>query len=372
MVMIVPEATLEDEHLPTDDNCGCEAHKLARFEGSKLRNAVIHQHTYAPKPWRLKSVKGEENPYFLGVELETDNFSTLTSRSGYRTGGGYRTESQVTPEVAADMRLPRTHWVPKHDSSVSGPEFASHPATMAWWRKNRPQIAEMFKMLLHAGYRSHENDRCGMHVNISRSAFRNAKHLFRFLTLIHANPRWSLRMSQRTEDSASAWAKLERQNVDEETCSRIIRPPTPVEVPQRDYLGYPRRDIYDNPLYHTIPGDWASTNDRYVALNAPHAEPRFEFRLPRGTLRIDRFFKNLEWTVGMIEFTRRCKLVEATPRKFMVWALTNTETYPDLTAFLKERFGTEVFTGEPAPVVEPEPISNVYRGEAVSARLSVV
>lgn len=354
-VMTVPEALLQDEHLPTDDNCGCEAHKLARFEDSKLRNAVIHSYSYSPTPWRLRSVKGEENPYYLGVELETDNYSSINPRGGMAV----TRRSMVATEVAADMRRPYNHWVPKHDSSVSGPEFASHPATLKWWRKNRARVAEMMQMLLHAGYRSHENDRCGMHINISRSAFESAKHLYRFLTLIHANPRWSMRMAQRTEDSARQWAKLDARNVDEATCEDLVQPPVERQEAIVDwYTGRTMTSRDGTPRMRTVRvSEWNGTGDRYVALNAPYSEPRFEFRLPRGTLRVDRFFKNLEWTVGMIEFTRSCKLKEATPRKFMAWAIANAKTYPDLVAFLKERFGTEVFTGEPEPVAEePAPV----------------
>jgi hypothetical protein len=356
-VMTVPEALLQDEHLPTDANCGCEAHKLARFEDSKLSRAVIHSYSYSPSPWRLKSVKGEENPYYLGVELETDNYSSINPRGG---SVPVTRRSMVATEMAADMRRPYNHWVPKHDSSVSGPEFASHPATLKWWRKNRARVAEMMQMLLHAGYRSHENDHCGMHINISRSAFESAKHLYRFLSLIHANPRWSMRMAQRTEDSARQWAKLDARNVDERTCEDLVQGPVSRQEPVTDWFtGQPMLNRDGTPRMRTVQsGDWNGTGDRYVALNAPYSEPRFEFRLPRGTLRIDRFFKNLEWTVGMIEYTRSCKLKDATPRKFMAWAIANAKTYPDLVAFLKERFGTEVFTGEPEPVAaEPEPVA---------------
>lgn len=349
-VMNIPEALLQDEHLPTTSNCRCETCKLARFEDSKLRDAVIHSYSYTPEPWRFRAVKGEENPYYLGVELETDNYGTASGRTR---------QSRVEPEMAADMRRPYNHWVPKHDSSVSGPEFASHPATLKWWRKNRSRVAEMMKMLLHAGYRSHENDRCGMHINVSRSAFENAKHLYRFLTLVHANPRWSMRMAQRTMESANQWAKLDSRNVDEDTCETLVQGPVTQQVEDMDwYTGRPATNWDGSPRMRTVQtSDWNGTSDRYVAFNAPYSEPRFEFRLPRGTLRVDRFFKNLEWTVGMIEFTRSCKLKEANPRKFMAWALANAKTYPDLVAFLKERFGTEVFTGEPEPVAaEPEPV----------------
>jgi hypothetical protein len=301
--------------------CACESCKLARFgtaspwnpEGAKLRNAVVHQYSYKPRDWSLKSIPNDPHSYYLGVELETDNFTTDSN-------GGY-TRSRVSNEVAADMRRPKTLWVPKRDSSVSGPEFVSMPATLSYWQRQRSKLDDMFRMLLHAGYRSHDNDRCGMHINISRSAFDDSAHLFRFLTLLHASPAWALRMSQRTKESAARWASLNdlRLSADRQAIATAIMPRE-----HTDYWSGRTTTVYPY------------TDNRYCALNAPHGEPRFEFRLPRGTLRIDRFFKNLEWTVGMVEYTRTPTVV-AKPAPFMTWVEENRRAYPDLFGFLTEK-----------------------------------
>jgi hypothetical protein len=66
-------------------------------------------------------------------------------------------------------------------------------------------------------------------------------------------------------------------------------------------------------------------------------EGRVEFRLPRGTLRVDRFFKNLQWTVAMVEYTRTAEVLESRPKAFMDWTVTKGREYPDLVAFLMER-----------------------------------
>lgn len=299
----------EEQFVPSPSTCGCESHKLLRRDGNKLRHAVIHEYSYRPRgSWKLKSVRNDPFDYYLGVELETDAHAMVP------TAGRDREDwSRVLPSMAADMRRPKNLWVPKHDGSVTGPEFASHPATLTYWQRYRKQLEEMFQMLLHAGYRSHDNDTCGMHVNISRTAFTDAGHLFRWLTLLHANPMWALRMSQRTRDSAAHWANVETfTDVQRRAraCGRVFR---------NESTGY----------------------DRYTCLNAPYDEPRFEFRLPRGTLRIDRFFKNLEWTVGMIEYTRNTNVKEATPANFMSWAIDNESQYPDLVNFIAEKFDTD-------------------------------
>src|SRR4029079_10312530 len=84
----------------------------------------------------------------------------------------------------------------------------SQPATLAYWRQHRPSVAAMMKALLHGGMRSHDGDRCGLHVNIGTDAFASAGHLSRFATLVTCNQRWSIRMAQRTHNSVSHWAKF--------------------------------------------------------------------------------------------------------------------------------------------------------------------
>lgn len=307
---MVAEALRPEENTTPETTCRCESCKMARFEGHKLRDAVIHSYSYRPRPWRLRSVKDDPFSYYLGVELETDSFKSTLGPDGSLLDYRY---SNVPEEVAADMRRPKQLWVPKHDSSVSGPEFASHPATLTYWRAHKRELAAMFRMLIHAGYRSHDNDRCGMHINVSRSAVESPDHLYRWLTLLNVSPRWSIRMAQRTVDSAERWAKLNLQNVSDR--QETVRHAYPI----------------------LAPGVYGGTGDRYCAVNAPYGEPRFEFRLPRGTLRIDRFFKNLEWTVAMLEFTRTAKVADCKPTKFMAWVMENRPQYPHLAAFLVER-----------------------------------
>ena len=176
------------------------------------------------------------------------------------------------------MRRPIRFWVPKWDSSITGIEFVSFPATLDFWHEKSKQFDEMFKMLLHAGYRSHANDRCGMHVNISDVTFEGQRHLCDFLTFLAENRKWSVRMAQRTFESPNRWANL--YDIGDAHARETVS--------RRAFLPY-------------YLGDTCHTS----VVNIPHREHRFEFRLPRGTLRLDRFYKNLEWTTAMIEYFRK-------------------------------------------------------------------
>lgn len=300
-----PHNPAEEVTIHMAANCRCESCKIAKFglTSSKLKSAFIESYSYTPI-WKLFTAPNDPDNYFLGVELETDQYRRDTS--------GREINSGVDVSVAADMALPKSLWFAKSDSSVSGPEFVSHPATFAYWNKNKKYVSQMLKMLVHAGYRSHDNNRCGMHINISRTAFESATHLFRFLTILHADPEWSLKMSQRTRSSAGQWAKLD-------SCID----------------SYDRKQISNKMMGTGY--DEGYTDDRYVALNAPMGEKRFEFRLPRGTLRTDRFYKNLEWTVAMIEFAEETRVKECNPNTFMEFVSENNTIYPNLLSFIQER-----------------------------------
>lgn len=339
----MPRATVDaaDDVRPSTPvsgpSCDCDSCKLARFDRTgKLKRTVVHTYSHQPARWKFYDVARDTTgiPYHLGVELETDNASR-----------------RVENAYAADMRLPKTFWIAKADGSVSGPEFASHPATLAWWHAHREDLDKMFLMLLHGGFRSNDGDHCGMHVNIEKTAFVDSSHLYRFLTLLHSAPGWSQRMSQRTTRSLT-WARMDDMN----TAAR-------------------RRERSQN----------GNGGARYVALNMPdgpvgrggnlssyHASHtdtgRFEFRLPRGTLRLDRFYKNLEWTVSMIEFSRSVPVKDCRPAAYMAWLMVQPEAlYGNVQAFIREKdmmSGNKATAKVPARRVRRDPrMASVRRAE---------
>jgi hypothetical protein len=290
-------ADSDETRIPARRNCDCEPCKYNRNEPSDVRESVVQSYSYEPREWTLKSLPGDIYNYHLGVELETDR---------RRTGG-----VSLSNGIAASLKRPARFWIAKHDGSVTGPEFASYPATLSWWNEHISDFADMFKMLLHSGYRSHEGGAAGMHVNISKTAFDDGNHLGRFMRMIYYSANWSLIMSQRTSHQAQQWAGLTGEYPDDAA----------VFTRARQVMG--GQSYYSN---------------RYTALNTPNGEQRLEFRLPRGTLRIDRFFKNLEWTAGMVEYTRAITDIgDITPERFMSWVGDNVTRWPNLFSYLNEK-----------------------------------
>src|SRR3990167_650019 len=219
-------------------------------------------------------------PVLFGVELETSRADA----------------DNIDNEAAAGLAAPQGFWVPKHDSSVSGPEFASLPATLKYWYAHKRHLEGMFEALRHAGYLSHEGGEAGMHVNISNNAFESAEHVTRFLLLLFEDKEWTQKMSQRTASQIAHWSHL-----------------------GVDYDGADDRYSVERWAINAYRN--GSSYERYLALNRPGMD-RYEFRLPRGTLRLDRFMKNLEWTAAMIEFsTPDAQHGNMTARAFMEWVL---------------------------------------------------
>jgi hypothetical protein len=268
--------------------CYCDSCKAKRCETNGLARRQVHAYNYTPARWRMHSVTNDKFPYHMGVELETTAYHRDHLDNGF----------------AVDMKRPKQFWVAKRDGSVSGPEFASHPATLTWWHENQGNLADMFKMLTHAGFTSHNGGQAGMHVNISRNAFSDADHLYRFMRLVTMRPDWSIQMAQRSFDKANSWAKI--FNYSQDLCNEAV-----------------------------AHGSRYLTN-KYSVVNVQRT--RYEFRLPRGSLRLDRFMKNLEWTAAMIGFARQNEEVsEINPATFMEWARNFPTVYANLNSFVEEK-----------------------------------
>lgn len=365
--------------------CDCDPCKRKRREPNAVRSGTIHSYSSTPRGgWTARrtvaEVAASEFAPTFGVELETavavatpvrdlpgrpiamarpwdadpesaewreyrahraalDEWFVRNDAHRQRQYARRAEVADLTAEEAAAMAAPRGLWHSKHDGSVTGPEYASQPATLAYWRSVRGSLTGMYKALLHGGLTSHDGDTCGMHVNIGTDAFyprdgipgraprpftaegqeAMTEHLYRFATLIAVNPRWTTRMSQRTHDSMRQWAPIEGTIIGNSTTRRQWAE----SIARRGY----------------------ASQNRYCALNASNDE-RIEFRAPRGTLRIDRFYAKLEWVAAMVEYTRD-GANPVRPSDFMRWVAANDE-YPALLAFMRERFAAARFGEEAA------------------------
>lgn len=343
-------------------SCDCDPCKRKRHEVHNVHDGTVHGYSATPPGGWTPRRNGADDATapILGVELETTcpsrpytpdlpnepwvrplpygaSDADVAERDAQRAlhttwrqrntahrqriMARYEAQGFITATEAAAMTAPRGFWLPCSDSSVSGPEYKSLPATLAYWRHIRPALTGMYKALLHGGLRSHDGDTAGLHVNIGTDAFHargttapDAGHLARFATLVCVNPRWATRMAMRTHDSMSHWANFDALDSD---------------AKRRDWADQIARYGY-------------ASQPRYTALNAQNAG-RIEFRLPRGTLRLDRFYAKLEWTASMVEYTRDSRNVVQVSA-YVRWVQASGE-YPELVRFLAERFPARLAVG---------------------------
>lgn len=342
---------MAEETVGTSDTMSCQCGPCLKKRGLPHNVTARGIHAYSSVPrggWRARTTReeaasGASVPTF-GIELETDvanmSLRDLANQPnvpyiGYGATAeqvaererlmreyeawnvrnvAYRAKQRrrfaesgaISAQEAVSLAGPVGFWHAKQDGSVTGPEFASQPGTLAYWRAQRPRLAAMMQALLHGGLRSHDGDRCGLHVNIGVQSFADAAHLARFARLVRSNERWATRMAMRTNTS-KRWARFDESTAEgqvDEWAEQVMRGRAP-------YC------------------------DHAVVLNGSHAG-RVEFRLPRGTLRVDRFFAKLEWVASMVEYTRDSHNVTQVSA-YMRWT-DQSGQYPEVVAFMRERF----------------------------------
>lgn len=280
--------------------------------GETLVAGTIHGYGSEPRggwvPRRVEATTADHTAPTFGVELETQ-----------RLPGTGRTA--LTGAEAANVAAPRGHWYPTADGSVDGPEFASQPATLAYWRSIAGPVGGFMRTLIHGGLRAHDGRMsCSMHVNVGRDAFGDAEHLARFIRLATMNPRFTTRMAQRTHSQVAQWARYDVYP-DMAACQRHAR---------------------------NFMHDGYSGTGHGAAVNLESAG-RVEFRSPRGTLRLDRFMAKLEWVAAMVEYTR-ADVARVSVGGFVAWVMQRRGEYPEFVTMMSDLTPARV---DPNRVVAP-------------------
>lgn len=130
-------------------------------------NNIIEGYSYRPAP-----IFFGEGDRFFGIELETE-----PQDEGYEDTGMVREVQDYVSEWA----------YLKHDGSLcdGGFELVTHPMTLEHHlEKFTP---ELFKTIRGADYVSHTNGNCGLHIHISRTAFKSDLAIVKLLEFVYGN-----------------------------------------------------------------------------------------------------------------------------------------------------------------------------------------
>ena len=252
---------------------------------------------YSYKPYPEFSGESDEGLY-LGVELEVDRGSNL-----------YSTTKELCDNFK-DIYL-------KHDGSLTsaGFEIVSHPATLDY-HMDELGWKEIMNICKDNDFRSHDTTTCGLHVHLSREFLggTETEQDLNIAKLIILFDRW--------------WDKyivpFSRRNV--ETMERWAAKPS------LDYIDTDTEPDIVNKV------KWYKSEGRYKAINLQNMNT-IEFRLFRGTLKLNTFIASLQFVVVITRFVKSVKLNDIFTAKWSdVFGCTE---YEELNQYLKERNLTE-------------------------------
>lgn len=273
-----------DEYTSDDDdecqNCG----------HSSESTGLVHMYSYKPNP----VFHGSDNNLFMGFELEMELNSVNTSQYNSAV-------ALVQPLEESD-----TCYL-KSDSSINGMgfELVTHPHTLTAYNNATPLWDYIELLRTEYGARSWDTNSCGLHVHVSRSAFRSGAHTHRFLTLIYKNPKEMMKLAGRKN---SRYAQF----------SDVYAP---------DEWGIPRFTLRNK--IHA-----GRMTERYSAVNTGN-DYTLELRFFRGNMKREGIMSALELCHASVEYTRNLtvsdvKLGALTWEWFADWVGVNNGIYPNL------------------------------------------
>lgn len=233
----------EPEEEEDDDDCDMDS-------------ATINSYSYRPSMKFHKLSNENENAPFFGIELEVERKNSNGLKHKYMAG-----------------LIENEHWYFKTDGSLTdGFEIVTHPLTFNYIQQNEKVFTNSLKLLVENGYNSYDANTCGMHIHISKNNF-NTWHLYRFLKFFVENKEFIAAISQRKMEKLKKWA-----NIEDDSDSSLI-----YKAKKKDGNG-----------------------ERYVAINLKNSQT-IEIRIFRGTLNINSFMKNIEFSHALYMFTKENK-----------------------------------------------------------------
>lgn len=251
----------------------------------------VHNYGYKPNPVFHGT---PANKLFMGFELEME--LNQTSTSGY-----HEAVNLVTPLEESDVCYL------KSDSSISGTgfELVTHPHTLESYDQATALWDYIEKLRTDYNARSWDTSSCGLHVHVSRTAFRSGAHIHRFLSLVYKNPHEMMKLAGRKN---SRYARFN-------------------DVYVADDWGIPKFNLHNkihNPHF----------TERYSAVNTGN-DYTLELRFFRGNMKREGVMSALELCHASVEYTRNLTLSDVKVGAlrwdwFTDWVSANNGIYPNL------------------------------------------
>ena len=234
-------------------------------------NRVLNYHGF--NDWQPKKLSAENNPLYLGIELEVDN-----KDYDYAEDNNQLILSIVRSMFKKDL-------IGSSDSSLdNGFEMVTQPMSLSYWKKNKiSELKNLTRFLISHDYRSHDTSTCGLHVHVNKSYLGETEEkqdeVIDKIYLVMENFRRELiKFARRGSNSYSRFL-LEGED-----------------------------DIKENLSIPSIK-DKKNNHDRYMALNITN-NATIEFRLFKGTLKYTTIMATLELVDIIVSIAKNKKLNE--------------------------------------------------------------
>lgn len=203
-------------------------------------------------PMLFKKTDAEQDvKEYFGIEIETEgDFSNIELVTRYQ-----------------DI------WHLEEDGSLGegGFEMISQPMSWNYIKLQEPRFKALFKSLANAGQKSHNGSSCGLHVHVSREAFKDEDAINRCLLIVHAFRRNMMEFGRRFD---SEWARF----------TEIPLMPGESDL---NRIGSTGHNVAVNCGYH-------SDDDNTDTI---------EFRFPKGSLNILTVMATIEFIKNIVELS---------------------------------------------------------------------
>jgi hypothetical protein len=316
-------------YMPSGEYLGGHQDRCARERQERIeRDTVIHNYSYKPDPRFLgRSADG----LFFGIEHEVE-----------AAHGMQATDLMLKVREVDTSKA----WYGKYDSSMhNGVELVSHPMSFDYFHKHYPEgMAEIVKQ--HATNQYNGQFNCGVHIHLSRDAFKPTKHhLFRFLQFMNDD-----RFHPMIVDIAGRDGNVENIRGHGPMAAFGVNPKQFIKRRLKDGDRY-NPDNYVN----SVPArmlDMEKGHDhgdsRYRAVNVQN-RTTVELRIFRSTTNHRRLRAYVQFADALFYYTKTCRWRdkrnpenEMSPDNFIKFVHKRPAKYADLIA---------VFAGDPALAV---------------------
>lgn len=288
---------------------------------------LIKSYSYRPAPSFLND-DGSASSYYQSIpnEVVKDRYGNATPRSKLYMGFEQEVEcsarglsagaEMVTAKANEDKQVVYL----KEDGSINyGFEIVSHPGTLDFFMNhfNWESISKLSEMQ----YKSWQRKSCGLHVHMSRLAFADEKHLFKFLVFIYKNPNQLIQFAGRQ----STYAKFD------------------IDAFLNGYDGWGHRKTVRGSSFMKMAKDGHENDDRYCAVNLKNVQT-IELRFFRPSLLPTTVQAALQFCDAAFNYTEKISTQQIMSKnalgfsEFSKWVKTQQDKYK----VLDERITTRV------------------------------